>query len=64
LEPGISTVTVDLTVHFLRPTSAGRVEARAAVLRAGRRVLILSVEARDETGILIATSTMTYYRQA
>lgn len=64
LEPGGRTVTVDLTVHFLRPASAGRVEARAVVLRQGRRVLILSVEATDPSGALIATATTTYYRQA
>jgi uncharacterized protein (TIGR00369 family) len=63
LEPGAQTVTVDLTVHFLRPASAGRVEARARVLRAGRRMVILSVETTDQTGTLIATSTMTYFRQ-
>jgi uncharacterized protein (TIGR00369 family) len=63
LEPGGRTVTVDLTVHFLRPATAGRVEARATVLRRGRRVIILNVEARDGTGELIATSTMTYYTQ-
>jgi uncharacterized protein (TIGR00369 family) len=63
LEPGGRTVTVDLTVHFLSPASSGRVEARATVLRRGRRVIILGVEARDGEGTLIATSTMTYYRQ-
>ena len=63
LEPGASTVTVDLTVHFLRPGSSGRVEARARVLRKGRRVIILNVEAHDGDGSLIATSTMTYYTQ-
>ena len=64
IEPSASTVTVDLTVHFLRPASAGRVEARARVLRQGRRVSILSVEAEDAAGTLIATATMTYYVQA
>jgi uncharacterized protein (TIGR00369 family) len=58
------TVTVDLTVHFLRPVSAGRVEARAKILRAGRRIYILTVEATDEANTLIASSTMTYFRQA
>jgi len=57
------TVTVDLTVHFLRPSSAGRVEATARVLRRGRRVCILSVEARDEAAEIVATSTMTYFIQ-
>lgn len=63
LEPGGRTVTVDLTVHFLSPATSGRVEARATVLRRGRRVIILNVEARDADDTLIATSTMTYYAQ-
>ena len=64
LGPEGRTVTVDLTVHFLRPASAGRVESRARILRRGRRVVIVSVEATDAAGALIATSTMTYYVQA
>jgi uncharacterized protein (TIGR00369 family) len=64
LPPGGRTVTVDLTVHFLRPVSAGRVEARARVLRDGRRICVLSVEATDQTGVLISTATMTYAKQA
>lgn len=57
------TVTVDLTVHFLRPASEGRVEATARILRRGRRVCILSVEARDSRAEIVATSTMTYFIQ-
>ena len=63
IEPDARTVTVDLTVHFLRPASNGRVEAHARVLRRGRRVCILSVEARDEAAEIVATSTMTYFIQ-
>lgn len=62
IEPDARTVTVDLTVHFLRPASSGRIEAHARVLRRGRRVCILSVEARDAAEI-IATATMTYFIQ-
>ena len=62
IEPDARTVTVDLTVHFLRPASSGRIEAHAHVLRRGRRVCILSVEARDAAEI-IATATMTYFIQ-
>ena len=61
IEPEARTVTVDLTVHFLRPASHGRVEATARVLRRGRRVCILSVEARDSAAEIVATSTMTYF---
>ena len=57
------TVTVDLTVHFLRPASEGRVEATARVLRRGRSVCIISVEARDARAEIVATSTMTYFIQ-
>jgi len=63
IEPDARTVTVDLTVHFLRPASDGRIEAHARVLRRGRRVCILSVEARDANAEMIATSTMTYFIQ-
>jgi uncharacterized protein (TIGR00369 family) len=63
IEPEARTVTVDLTVHFLRPASLGRVEATARVLRRGRRVCILSVEARDAAAEIVATSTMTYFIQ-
>jgi uncharacterized protein (TIGR00369 family) len=60
LEPGARTVTVDLTVHFLRPFGSGLLLARARVLRAGRRIAFLSVEATDPAGVLIATVTTTY----
>ena len=63
IEPDARTVTVDLTVHFLRPASGGRIEAQARILHRGRRVCILSVEARDSAAEIIATSTMTYYIQ-
>jgi len=63
LEPSDRTVTVDLTVHFLRPATSGRVEAQARVLRRGRRVCILSVEARDGSAEILATATMTYFIQ-
>ena len=63
LPPGGSTVTVDLTVHFLRPVSAGRIEARARVLRDGRRLCVLQIEATDQLGVLISTATTTYIKQ-
>lgn len=63
LAPEERTVTVDLTVHFLRPAGEGRVEARARVLRAGRRIVIISAEATDRAGLLVATATTTYVRQ-
>jgi acyl-CoA thioesterase len=64
LDPGEQTVTVDLTLHFLRPVSRGRVEARANVLRAGRRVVTVSIEASDDAGKLVATALTTYLRNS
>lgn len=64
IQPEGRTVTVDLTTHFLHPASQGRIEAHARVLRRGRRVCILSVEARNEADEIIATATMTYFIQA
>ena len=63
LEPGQSTVTIDLMIHFLRPVLRGRIEARARVLRAGRRIATLSIDVTDETGKLTATATTTYLIQ-
>jgi uncharacterized protein (TIGR00369 family) len=63
LPPGARTVTVDFTVHFLRPFASGRLEARARVLREGRRVCVIAVEATDQTGVLISTATTTYVKQ-
>ena len=62
LRPEEQTVTVDLTLHFLRPVSRGRVEARATVLRAGRRVVTVAIEASDGDGRLVATALTTYLR--
>jgi len=63
LEPEGRTVTVDLTIHYLRPVTAGRLEARACVLREGRRIVIITVEATDQTGALAAVATTTYVKQ-
>jgi acyl-CoA thioesterase len=60
LTEGQQTVTVDLTIHFLRPVLRGRVEAHARVLRAGRRIATLNIDVTDPTGKLTATATTTY----
>ena len=62
LEPEEQTVTVDLTLHFLRPVTEGRIEARAHVLRAGRRVFTVSIEATADTGKLVATALTSYLK--
>ncbi len=52
--------TVDLTVHYLRPVSAGEIVCAAKVVRAGRRILTVSAEVFNEEGKLIATALSTY----
>jgi acyl-CoA thioesterase len=63
LEPEQWTVTVDLTLHFLRPASSGHITAHARVVRNGRRLVILTIEAKDESGRLIAIASTTYSKQ-
>jgi uncharacterized protein (TIGR00369 family) len=58
----VHTVTVDLTLHFLRPVTEGLVEAHARVLRAGRRIITVSIEAVNLEGKTVATALTTYLR--
>src|SRR5947207_7984235 len=44
LEPNERVTTTDLTIHYLRPVTAGRLTATARTVRAGRRLFVLSVE--------------------
>jgi uncharacterized protein (TIGR00369 family) len=60
LAEGESTATVDLTIHYMRPLLSGRLTAQARVLRAGRRLLTVSVDVRDEARNLAATALTTY----
>ena len=62
LEPEETTTTIDLTIHYLRPLTKGQATARARVLRAGRRVLVISVDVLDETEALAATALTSYLR--
>ncbi|HEV8430227.1 MAG TPA: PaaI family thioesterase [Pyrinomonadaceae bacterium] len=56
------TVTVDLTIHYLRPISEGTAKASARIVRAGRRVITVSAELFDSEGKLAATAISTYLR--
>jgi uncharacterized protein (TIGR00369 family) len=62
LEGGEQTVTVDLTLHYLRPVTEGKLTAHARVLRAGRRVATVSVEIFNESGALVLTALTTYLK--
>ena len=54
--------TTDLTIHYLRPVSSGRLTARARVVRGGRRLFVLSVEVVNERQILLATAVTSYIK--
>lgn len=54
--------TTDLTIHYLRPISSGRMTATASIVRGGRRLFVLSVDVRDESDKLLATALTTYIK--
>jgi len=60
IEPEQRAVTIDLTVHYLRAVTGGTIKAHARALRAGRRVIVLSVEVTNQDGALMATAVTTY----
>ena len=62
LSDGERTVTVDMTIHYLRPLSSGVAKATARIVRAGRRVITVSAELFDEKEKLAATAVSTYLR--
>ena len=58
------TTTVDLTIHYLRPLTEGVAKSTARVVRAGRRVVVVSAEVVDHKEQLVATAVSTYLRLA
>src|SRR5262245_35364947 len=62
LDPDERATTVDLTISYLRPLVTGRMAARAKVLRAGGRLIVVSAELLDHDGNLAATALSTYIK--
>lgn len=62
LPPGERVTTVDLTISYLKPVSKGRLSAVAKVVRAGRRLFVVSAEVFDEDGNLVTTALSTYIK--
>jgi len=54
--------TTDLTIHYLRPITSGRMTATARVVRGGRRLFVLSVEVTNDRDVLVATAVTTYIK--
>jgi uncharacterized protein (TIGR00369 family) len=54
--------TTDLTIHYLRAVTEGLMAATARIVRAGRRLFVLSVEVRNDRNVLVATAVTTYIK--
>ena len=53
--------TTDLTIHYLRPVTTGRMLARARIVRGGRRRFVVNVEVEND-GALAATAITGYVK--
>lgn len=53
--------TTDLTIHYLRPVTVGRMLARARIVRGGRRRFVVNVEVEND-GALAATAVTGYVK--
>ena len=62
LAPHEKVTTVDLTINYLRPVAKGRITARARVVRAGRRLFVVSADVFREDGSLATTALSTYIK--
>jgi uncharacterized protein (TIGR00369 family) len=61
LEKGERVTTTDLTIHYLRPITEGRLTATARIIRGGRRLFVLSVEVTN-VDRLVATAVTSYIK--
>jgi acyl-coenzyme A thioesterase 13 len=63
LQPGETTTTIDLTIHYLAAVTEGEIVAKSEVVRAGRKVVILSIQVHDDKDNLVATATSAFLRR-
>jgi len=57
-----ATATIDLTIHYLRPVTDGKIICTAKTVRGGKRIFTVSADVHNEEGKLIATGLSTYTR--
>ncbi len=55
-----SVATIDMRVDYLEPAQGGLLLAEAVVARAGRRVVVVRTDVRDERGALVALGTSAF----
>ena len=61
IDPDERVTTTDLTIHYLRPITSGRLTATARIVRSGRRLFVLSVEVTN-AGVLVTTAVTSYLK--
>ena len=61
LQENEKVTTTDLTIHYLRPVTSGRMVAQGKIVRAGRRRFVVSVEVQND-GRLAATAITGYVK--
>jgi len=49
--------TTDLTIHYLRPITSGRMFARARIIRGGRRRFVVNVEVENDGSLAVTAVT-------
>ena len=54
--------TTDLTIHYLRPVTTGRITATARVVRQGQRLMVLNVEVTNDQQLCLATAVTGYIK--
>ena len=57
-----SATTTDASIRFLRPVTGGKVEARARIVHAGGRTLLIEVQLTDDRGELVGTYQANFLR--
>jgi len=62
LEPGERVTTTDLTIHYLRTITEGEMRASARIVRAGRRLFVVSVDVCSDNQVPLATAVTGYIK--
>src|SRR5882724_10774317 len=62
LEIGEQVTTTDLTIHYLRPAIVGKMTGTARLIRAGKRIIVLSAEVTGDGQSLLATAVTSYIK--
>ncbi|MDQ4491573.1 PaaI family thioesterase [Sinomonas sp. ASV486] len=60
LEPGLFPLAVQSSLNFIDNSRSGPAVATARLVRAGRTIVVASVDVADADGKLLATSSFTY----